>query len=254
MMSMCHQKCVGPYDVHVSSKMCGSLWSPCVTWNAWVSMMSMCHLNGVGPCGVYVSPKISGSLWCPCVTRKCVGPYDVHVSPAISPQQVQTDWKKLIKMDSKQLKKGTKLIRKASESEVLALVGEPLGLLGRLLGGGGDPPFFTQKSDFVHPPKNELFFKSKLWENITWTLLLMLSFEVCFRCSFFNDFKWFWTSKWMCFWRGRHAWNVINNRWIWVFVFFTQDRFFIPQKTHPGSFCEVILAPNLHQVGTRSRF
>ena len=188
MMSMCHQKCVGPYDVHVSSKMCGSLWSPCVTWNAWVSMMSMCHLNGVGPCGVYVSPKISGSLWCPCVTRKCVGPYDVHVSPAISPQQVQTDWKKLIKMDSKQLKKGTKLIRKASESEVLALVGEPLGLLGRLLGGGGDPPFFTQKSDFVHspPPKKWVIFWIKIMRKynldsfvnvIFWGLFSMLIFQ-----------------------------------------------------------------------------
>ena len=193
-------------------------------------MMSMCH------------QKMRGSLWCPCVTSH---------QPTAGADRL----KKVDKNGFETAKKGYKIDQKSFRSEVLALVGEPLGLLGRLLGGEGTP-IFHSKSDFVHPPpqKNELFFESKLWENITWTLLLMLSFEVCFRCSFFNDFKWFWTSKWMCFWRGRHAWDVVNNRWIWVFVFFTQDRFFIPQKTHPGSFCEVILAPNLHQVGTRSRF
>ena len=31
MVSMCHLKCVGPYSVHVSPKMCGTLWCPCVT-------------------------------------------------------------------------------------------------------------------------------------------------------------------------------------------------------------------------------
>ena len=31
MVSMCHLKCVGPYGVHVSPKMCGPLWCPCVT-------------------------------------------------------------------------------------------------------------------------------------------------------------------------------------------------------------------------------
>ena len=31
MVSMCHLKCVGPYGVHVSPKMCGTLWCPCVT-------------------------------------------------------------------------------------------------------------------------------------------------------------------------------------------------------------------------------
>ena len=30
-VSMCHLKCVGPYGVHVSPKMCGTLWCPCVT-------------------------------------------------------------------------------------------------------------------------------------------------------------------------------------------------------------------------------
>ena len=36
--SMCHLKCVGPYGVHVSPKMCGTLWCPCVTWNVWAPM------------------------------------------------------------------------------------------------------------------------------------------------------------------------------------------------------------------------
>ena len=31
MVSMCHLKCVVPYGVHVSPKMCGTLWCPCVT-------------------------------------------------------------------------------------------------------------------------------------------------------------------------------------------------------------------------------
>ena len=31
MVSMCHLECAGPYGVHVSPKMCGTLWCPCVT-------------------------------------------------------------------------------------------------------------------------------------------------------------------------------------------------------------------------------
>ena len=194
-------------------------------------MMSMCH------------QKMRGSLWCPCVTSH---------QPTAGADRL----KKVDKNGFETIKKGYKIDQKSFRKWGFGPCWGAFGALGKALGGGEGTPHFSLKKVTSCTPlkKNELFFESKLWENITWTLLLMLSFEVCFRCSFFNDFKWFWTSKWMCLWRGRHAWNVVNNRWIWVFVFFTQDRFFIPQKTHPGSFCEVILAPNLHQVGTRSRF
>ena len=181
-------------------------------------MMSMCH------------QKMRGSLWCPCVTSH---------QPTAGADRL----KKVDKNGFETAKKGYKIDQKSFRKWGFGPCWGAFGALGKALGGGGDPPFFTQKSDFVHPPKNELFFKSKLWENITWTLLLMLSFEVCFRCSFFNDFKWFWTSKWMCFWRGRHAWSVINNEWIWVFGFFYTISFFNASE-HPNRLTfGVILAP-----------
>ena len=36
--------------------------------NVWVPMVSMCHLKCVVPYGVHVSPKMCEPLWCPCVT------------------------------------------------------------------------------------------------------------------------------------------------------------------------------------------
>ena len=70
-----------PYGIHVSPKLCRSLWRPCVMYIVCVAMASMCHLKCAGSSGVYVSPKICGSLWCPCVTWKCVGRYGIHVLP-----------------------------------------------------------------------------------------------------------------------------------------------------------------------------
>ena len=49
MVSMCHLKCVGPYGVHVSPKLCGPMWCPRVTYNVLVPMVSMCHLKCLGP-------------------------------------------------------------------------------------------------------------------------------------------------------------------------------------------------------------
>ena len=57
-----------PYGIHVSPKLCRSLWRPCVMYIVCVAMASMCHLKCAGPLGVHVSPRICGFLWHTCVT------------------------------------------------------------------------------------------------------------------------------------------------------------------------------------------
>ena len=52
--------CTRTYGVHVSLFF--------LFFNVWVPMVSMCHLKCVVPYGVHVSPKMCEPLWCPCVT------------------------------------------------------------------------------------------------------------------------------------------------------------------------------------------